>query len=589
MSASPTDRSPYQHVARPLAPQEEAVVFRRLRQRLLFNTVRQALEQSRLRIAAVVVLTAIFWLGLFLLFVEAFRFLATSIPHAHTHEETVRKIFEIFFLSLTVMLVFSSGVILFSGLYRARETAFLLTAPVRSELIFLHKFQEALLFSSWGFLLLGSPMLVAYGLVALAPWYYFVIVLPFLIAFIYIPAAWGATICLVIVRWLPRQRKHLLIAAGAVAAIVLGWFTWHLVRGPESPLMTPAWFQEMLVRLQFSETRLLPSWWLSTGLLDAAAGEWLESLLFLTLTFANAMFFHQVAVWFAGAIYRTGYHRLASRPTGRRRQSVPWVDRALGWLTRPLPREMRLLIIKDARLFRRDPVQWSQFLIFFGLLGMYFLNIRRLSYDLNHATWVNMVSFLNLAVVGLILSTFTSRFIYPLISLEGRRFWILGRLPVDRDTILWSKFLFAALGSIIPCTLLIAASDLMLGVVPLILTMHLLTCLMLCLGLAGLAVGMGAKMPNLQEESPSRIAAGFGGTLNLVLSTIYIAAIVLLTAVPCHFYLVTQQSDPAGAWFNPVRLRWMMAGGVGTSLLLGIVTATVPMWVGMKAFRRMEF
>ena len=44
----------------------------------------------------------------------------------------------------------------------------------------LHKFQEAIVFSSWGFLLLGSPMLVAYGLQAGAPWYYFALLLPFM-------------------------------------------------------------------------------------------------------------------------------------------------------------------------------------------------------------------------------------------------------------------------------------------------------------------------------------------------------------------------------------------------------------------------
>ena len=59
---------------------------------------------------------------------------------------------------------------------------------------------------------------------------------------------------------------------------------------------------------------------------------------------------------------------------------------------------------------------------------------------MNYTAWVNMISFLNLAVVGLILSTFTTRFIFPMISLEGRRFWILGMLPVRRDTILWGKF-----------------------------------------------------------------------------------------------------------------------------------------------------
>jgi len=75
-----------------------------------------------------------------------------------------------------------------------------------------------------------------------------------------------------------------------------------------------------------------------------------------------------------------------------------------------------------------------------------------------------MIGFLNLAVVGLILSTFTTRFIFPMISLEGRRLWILGLLPIRRDAILWSKFIFAAVGSLIPCMTLVLLSDLMLQI-----------------------------------------------------------------------------------------------------------------------------
>ncbi len=128
---------------------------------------------------------------------------------------------------------------------------------------------------------------------------------------------------------------------------------------------------------------------------------------------------------------------------------------------------MRLLFLKDWKLLRRDPVQWSQFLIFFGLLGLYFLNVDRFNNpqrDISYVTWINMVSFLNLAVVGLILSTFTTRFIYPMISLEGHCFWILGLMPMKRDTVLWSKFVFAALGSWVPCATLILLSDVMLHV-----------------------------------------------------------------------------------------------------------------------------
>ncbi len=378
-----------------------------------------------------------------------------------------------------------------------------------------------------------------------------------------------------------------------VATIVLGW---TLVTSVENNVFSAAWFQEMLGRLQFSEHRLFPSWWLSSGLLEAATRDagvsdrrpWAESLMFLSVLISNAMMCHLWMVHTASKHYRAAYSELAGDRPAARPKGDFWLDRFLLWAMWPLSRQMRLLIVKDLKVFRRDPVQWSQFLIFFALLSLYFMNIRRFSNDVNVVGWVNMISFLNLAVVGLILSTFTTRFIFPMISLEGRRFWILGLLPVDRDAILWSKFLFAALGSMIPCTLLILLSDLMLQIWWKVLLLHQLTCVVLCLGLSGIAVGMGAMMPSLHETSPSKIAAGFGGTLNLVLSAIYIVAVVLLTALPCHYYLIytvgaESRGENASAFVNG-----MLLGGVFLASALGAFATWLPMRRGLRAFRAIE-
>ena len=56
---------------------------------------------------------------------------------------------------------------------------------------------------------------------------------------------------------------------------------------------------------------------------------------------------------------------------------------------------------------------------------------------------------LNLVATCLTLSTFTSRFIFPLLSLEGRKFWILGLLPIERKNLLYSKFWFAFIGAFV--------------------------------------------------------------------------------------------------------------------------------------------
>ena len=268
--------------------------------------------------------------------------------------------------------------------------------------------------------------------------------------------------------------------------------------------------------------------------------------------------------------------------------------RELSGLLAILPAAARLMIVKDLRVFRRNPLQWSQFLIFFGLLALYFSNLRRFSYSVQYVGWVNMISFLNLAVVGLLLSTFTTRFIFPMISLEGRRFWILGLLPVRRDTILWSKFLFATGGAILPCSGLVLLSDVMLKVPSEILWSHQLTCVVLCMGLSGIALGLGARLPNLREQSPSRISAGFGGTLNLVLSTLYILVVVLLTALPTHFYLAAHYPGVAmqiNAAARPVQwwLKLWLLGGTAGSVLLGALATWVPMRLGCRAFRQLEF
>ena len=576
-----------------VSPEGEAGAFWRLRWRLAATLLTQLLSRSRFKVLATLAASGLLWLVLFWLFIDGFQFLNSAMFSPDLQARTVRALFGLFFMALTVMLVFSTGIILYGSLFRSPDVPFLLTLPGRPERIFLHKFQEAVLLSSWAFLLLASPMLVAHGIEVSAPWYYFVLILPLLVSFTYIPAAVGAIGCVGIVRLIPDRRMTVLLISGAlmvIAAVLVGR---SLVHGTRGELLTPTWFQEMLNRLRITEHRWMPSWWLSSGLLSAAGRELAESVLFLGLLISNALFFRQLGIGIASRIYRTAYSRLRGRRGGRKRTRVSLADRILTRAMWRLPVEMRLLIIKDLRLFRRDPVQWSQFLIFFALLIFYFVNIRRFAYDTFNPAWVNLVSFLNVSVVGLLLSTFTTRFTFPMISLEGRRFWVLGLLPVRRETILWSKFILAVGGAAVPCSALILLSDLMLRVPVIFVVSHQMTCLVLCFGLSGIAVGLGAKMPSLREESPSKIAAGFGGTLNLVISTIYILAVVLMTAVPCHFYLGTQHSiaaDLVADWFKLTGWLqfWMVAGFAG-SILLGILATVIPMRMGFRAFRKLEF
>ena len=180
-------------------------------------------------------------------------------------------------------------------------------------------------------------------------------------------------------------------------------------------------------------------------------------------------------------------------------------------------------------------------------------------------------------------------FVFPTISLEGRRFWILGLLPLNRDRILWGKFLFAATGAVLVCCSLVAISDAMLRVVWVVFVVHQLNCIVLCVGLSGIAVGLGARLPDMREPSPAKIAAGFGGTLNLMLSALFTVLIVPLTAVPAHRYVKAVSGGAFTREESPERmLNWLIAGAAA-SVLLGAIAIAVPMRIGLRAFRRMEF
>ena len=581
--------------------EREGQVFWKLRLSLGKSHIQYLLSRARLRTSLVIILSLFFWLGLFVLFYAGFEFVISHVgsPGAYYHAQTVQFVFALFFASLQVMLIFSSGIILYSGLYASRETEYLMTMPVRDERIVFFRFQEALFFSSWGFFLLASPMMVAYGIVVHAPWYYYVYLPAMMISFAYIPCSIGSILCLLLISRLPRLRR---ILVGLMALVIIGvayQSIWQTLDMAKVDVLGTSWFRETYYRFSITRGEWLPSTWLSNGLLDAARHTtnipddlpWLESGKYLIVLLSNALMLHVAVNWFGKRLFRNSYNGLHNRTGYRAPSKLSWIYNLPLAIMKIFPRQTQLLISKDLRLFRRDPVQWSQFLIFIGLLLLYFVNVDRFRQhktDVNVLTWVNIVSFLNLAVVGLILSTFTTRFIYPLISLEGRRFWVLSLLPVNRDTILWSKFIFAACGSWFPCSLLVLISDWMLNVNGMVIGVHQFICLLLCLGLAGMAVGLGAIMPNFHEQSPSKIAAGFGGTLNLVLSALYIMAVVLMTAMPCHFYLLASTAGVSIQWAQPQVLRVWMGVGMAGSLVLALLVTAIPLQYGLKAFRQLE-
>jgi len=566
----------------------QALLFQKLRIWLLRNSWRGMVQQSSLRPLTILFCSSVVWCFVFAISWGGFLFLQREVGVPLTGE-IVGVLLDLLFLSLAVLLVFSSGLILYGSLFTSPETAFLLAGPVTADHVFAYKFQGAVAFSSWAFLLLGAPILIAYGLVCGAAWYFYILLGLFFLGFVLLPGALGGLAALLIVNFFPKRRKQVLAASIAALLLALTLWVYRLAHASPSEL----WRDEMreavsrlLSYFQFARNPLTPSHWASLGLRRAVRGEIRLSLYYLALVWCNGLFLYLIAVASSTWLYRRGYDRLASGGDLRRTRTCrePWMDRFLYAALFFVPSCTRLLLIKDFRTFRRDPQQWGQILVFCGLMLLYFANVRRFVEDRTEA-YQNSISFLNLCAVALLLCTYTGRFVYPMLSLEGRKFWILGLLPLEREQLLWGKFAFSMAGGLLIAGGLVLVSDLMLLMPGLPILLHLVTVAVLTAGLSGLSVGLGACMPNFHENDPSKIAAGFGGTLNLVTGLLFLLLVLGLMAVPWH----------AERMLSEVREipTWLAGGIIGTGLALGLVVGAVsvivPLRAGVQALRKMEF
>ncbi len=109
--------------------------------------------------------------------------------------------------------------------------------------------------------------------------------------------------------------------------------------------------------------------------------------------------------------------------------------------------------------------------------------------------------------------------------------------------------------------------------------LHAIAVLVISVGLSALAVGIGALYPNLREDNPSKIVSGFGGTLNLVLSVAFVALVIVLMVVPYHLSRMRPEVE---------FVQRMMLPGMLTAVAVGLVAVIVPLWLGVRAFERLE-
>jgi len=485
-----------------------------------------------------------------------------------------------------IMLVFSNLIIGYSMLFRNRETEWMISLPIRHRDVYRWKFLEALVVSSWALMFLSAPLMIAYGQVhQVTPVFYLQVALLY-VPFVVIPALLGSWLVLLLARVLTQTVIKRILVLGAGAALILILLAVHPIsEADEVPAHEALTFNQLLRHTNISLSPILPSSWLANSVLGWAEGLVTQGAFYFLVLLANALFglligFELMGRFFYGSwsyaqssrAERLQQNALAKRQRDRR---ISALETIVGWL-RPLSQPIAALVLKDVRIFWRDPAQWIQFMIFFGLLCIYVVNLRNVAFQFSNPFWEVIISHLNLGASALTLSTLTTRFVFPQFSLEGRRLWILGLAPVGLHRVLMQKFWLSCLTATSITVGLMVASSLMLHLPWQQVGFFAFAIALMSAALSGLAVGLGALFPNFKEDNPSKIVSGFGGTLCLVVSFIYISVFIALISLP-DVRRVTQ-----------INLFLSDQGAYGLGVAVSAVLLVVPLVIAARRVKRLE-
>lgn len=553
-------------------------------------------EKSFLMVTVITLFVVGYWFAGYSVFFAGFRRLA-DVPGLQMI--LVDRMLYLFFAFLFLMLMFSNMIIGYSTLFKSQETQWMLTLPVRSLDVFRWKLMETTLLASWAFLFLSAPLMAAYGNARHVSMDFYLKIFLLFIPFTVLPAAIGSIAILIVTRYLHRHIfKWGLFGVSAVGIVFAVFFLKPMQAEDLEKTQVVAALHQLLHTSRLTVQPILPSYWVASSMIAWGDGWSGRGIFFFLVLLSNAMMATLVSVTVSRHLYYEGWSRNHSQ--GHFQLGVPLLDAPISLPHTALVERLvnlwpgmhhatRALVIKDIRVFWRDTSQWSQFVIFFGLLGLYVLNLRSVAYDRNTELWATFVSFLNLGASSMTLATLTTRFVFPQFSLEGKRLWMVGMVPYGLKRVLLEKFWLSSVCTATITVVLMLTSSWMLQIPGWLSLLFASTVIVMSFALCGIAVGIGALFPNFssgstanrRDDNPAKIVSGFGGTFCFILSLAYIVIVIGAEVAPMYASFAmngfSERGQPWGLVFS-----WIFVA------LLSLAAASIPMSLALKKVESLE-
>src|SRR5574341_1366848 len=483
-------------------------------------------------------------------------------------------------LTFFSLLLFSNVVTSLSTFYLSGELDILHSAPIGIANIYRAKFAETLVDSSWMTLIYSFPVFIAYGAVFKATAAYYAGLIATIVPFLIIPAAAGIIVNMLLVNAFPARRATDVIVLIGLLFFVALYVLFRFLR-PEK-LVDPDTFPTLvqyLTAMRGPATPFLPSSWASDALAPLLRKNAGDTAFFLLMLWSTALAVIVIGEWVCLSIYYPGWSRSQEGKKAKLSRSR-LADAFFRIASLPFRGKMRALVVKDLKLFFRDTSQWSQLFLLLALIVVYLYSFTLLPLEraaMPSFFLQNLISFLNLGMVGFVTSAVAVRFVFPAVSLEGESFWIIRSSPFSLREFLWAKFW----SSVLPLSVL---SNTLLKVTSFMMALSAVTVFLMTFGIAALGIGLGAAFPRFRHENVAQIPTGFGGIVYMLVTMIFIGVVITLEAWPVYRIFMAQTAGsaiPASGWARIV-LSFAMV------LVINALALFLPLKIGLKRLSERE-
>ncbi len=562
-------------------------LFRLLSPRIIGfrNSLLKSESSTRKKTFIMAVVGLFFWAGVFvlssrvLIYFQSVEIIGDILAH---------HLLSMVFLTFFSLLIFSHIITALSNLYLSVDLELCHSTPVHLEELFLSRCVNTFVDSSWMVIIFGLPVMMAYAYVYQPGPAYYLTFLHMGLATAIIAAGIGILLTMVLVQIFPAQRTRDIVMLLCVLLIIGLYLMFRFLR-PERLVDPEAFFSIMqyMTALEAPDSPYLPTHWLTETLWDHLSGSDKQGHLFGTVyVWSSAAALIVINIWVAQFTYFNGYSK-SQEAKQRKRGGQTLLDFCLKFLTKWAPDDLASVMDKDLRTFFRDNTQWSQLLLLGALVAVYLYNFTVLPLDRNPLPMdflQNEIAFFNMGLAGFVLSAIGVRFIFPAISAEGRAFWILRSSPLSMKRFLWGKYIFYVFPMLLLGEILVISTNYLLHVSRFMMILSSVTMFLAIFGIVALGIGFGALYPKFKYENIAQVSTGFGGVMYMIVSAIFMGAIIILEAGPVFMIFMAGVRDRVLTGF-----QWLVIiPSFAAVLLLVALAIHKPMKMGIKSLTQYE-